>query len=48
MKLYRIIIFKNGKEETRATGNNLDKLLQWAKECQKQDQGINYEVYEEV
>lgn len=48
MKLYRVIIYKNGKEQTRATAPDLELLKKWAKDCQKEDTNITYEVYEEV
>lgn len=48
MKLYRVIIYKNGKEQTRATAPNLELLKNWAKDCQKEDTNITYEIYEEV
>ena len=48
MKLYRVIIYKNGKEQTRATGGNLKALKDWALSCQKEDKNITFEIYEEV
>ena len=48
MKLYRVIIYKNGKEQTRATAPDLELLKKWAKDCQKEDTNITYEIYEEV
>ena len=48
MKLYKVIIYKNGKKQTQATGNDLGLLRKWALNCQKEDKGITFEVYEEV
>lgn len=48
MKMYMVVIYKNGKEQTRATAPNLEVLKKWARDCQLEDTNITYEVYEEV
>lgn len=48
MKLYKVIIFQNGKKKTQAVGDNLKKLKEWAVSCQKEDSNITFELYEEV
>ena len=48
MKLYRVIILRDKKEITRATGDNLKELEDWALRCQKEDNTLTYEIYEEV
>lgn len=48
MKLYKVIIYKNGVEQVSAKCDNLEKLERWALSCQQEDTGITFEIYEEV
>lgn len=48
MKMYKIIIYKNGKEQISAKGFDYEKLKRWALCCQQEDDGITFEIYEEV
>lgn len=47
MKLYMVVIYKNGKVITRATGTDLQSLRNWAMDCEAEDEGVSYEIYEE-
>ena len=42
-----VVIYKNGKVITRATGPNLQSLRNWAMDCEAEEAGVSYEIYEE-
>lgn len=48
MKMYKVILYKEGKIITSATGPDLAALKKWSIDCQKEDKGITYELYEEA
>ncbi len=47
MKMYMVVIYKNGKVITRATGTDLQSLRKWAIDCETEESGVSYEIYEE-
>lgn len=44
MKLYMVMLYKNGKRIISASGPDLAALKKWAIECQEEDEGITYEL----
>lgn len=46
MKIYRVVLYRNGKELIGAGGPDLNQLLNWAKECQEEDKTITYKIWE--
>lgn len=44
-KLFMAIIYKNGKEITRAKGNDIEKLKRWAIDCKREDSDITFELF---
>jgi len=46
MKIYRVVLYRNGKELIGAGGPDLNQLLNWANDCQKEDKTIIYKVWE--
>ena len=46
MKIYRVVLYRNGKELIGAGGPDLNQLLNWAKDCQKEDKTITYKIWE--
>ena len=46
MKIYRVVLYRDGKELIGAGGPDINQLLNWAKECQEEDKTITYKVWE--